>query len=314
MFSELSLAEKDSDLSFNPGLLALIGEINGFGVTVSDRDSEYVIRIFAKAPYIHEKEIAATIISLSESLSKNTINSQCCEYSFVEVRMNKICLLQEKLVLMIDFLDKLTELMAELEITGEKPVLPEKPVSEQAAPKTRRKLRNVRLGFDFGSIKGLFGALLAVFAMTFISTLVIKYNENESSSLAITLSWWTSAAIPTLLIFFDYRFLAKKLDAFGIIVCPVLSVLTAFLSAIFVGAKTTAVLTECTFAEGFGKLGEVIEMNTDFAHFISMYLVEGVIVAVAVSIAVCLWYFSKHPDEMFKTEKSIEKDKNDNKK
>ena len=57
MFSELSIAEKDSGLSYNPGLLALIGEKNGFGVTVSDRGSEYVMRIFAKAPYIHEKEI-----------------------------------------------------------------------------------------------------------------------------------------------------------------------------------------------------------------------------------------------------------------
>lgn len=298
-FSELSFAEKDSGLTFDPQRLMLTGEKRGFGVTVTDSGNEYIVKIFAKEPYKAEKEISDGIISMSESLSKNTINSQQCEYGFIEVKLNKSCLLQEKLVLLIDFLDKLTMLMKGLEIDGSPAVIPAiKPESKSDL----KKIRKIRLGFDFGSIKGLFGALVAVFAMTFISTLFITYEEETSSSLAITLSWWTSAALPTLLIFFDYRFLAKKLDAFGVIICPVLSVAAAFLSTIFIGAKTTARLTECTFAEGFGRISETTEANPDFAHFISMYLAESVIVSIAVSIAACLWYFNKHPDEMFRTE------------
>lgn len=298
-FSELSFAEKDSGLAFDPERLMLTGEKLGFGVTVADIGNEYIVKIFAKEPYKSEKEISDGIISMSESLSKNTINSQRCEYNFVEVKLNKSCLLQEKLVLLIDFLDKLTMLMQKLEINGSPAVIP---AVKAESKSDSRKVRKIRLGFDLGSIKGLFGALVAVFTMTFISTLFITYKEETSSSIAITLSWWTSAALPTLLIFFDYRFLAKKLDAFGIIICPVLSVVTAFLSTIFIGAKTAARLTECTFAEGFGRIAEITETNPDFAHFISMYLVESIIVSIAVSIAVCLWYFNKHPDEMFKTE------------
>ncbi len=298
-FSELSFAEKDSGLTFDPERLMLTGEKLGYGMTVADIGNEYIVKIFAKEPYKSEKEISDGIISMSESLSKNTINSQRCEYNFVEVKLNKSCLLQEKLVLLIDFLDKLTMLMQKLEINGSPAVIP----AVKAESKSDvRKVRKIRLGFDLGSIKGLFGALVAVFTMTFISTLFITYKEETSSSIAITLSWWTSAALPTLLIFFDYRFLAKKLDAFGIIICPVLSVVTAFLSTIFIGAKTAARLIECTFAEGFGRIAEITETNPDFAHFISMYLVESIIVSIAVSIAVCLWYFNKHPDEMFKTE------------
>ncbi len=308
-FTELSLAEKDSGLSFDAQRRSLIGKKGEYGVTVTDLDSEYIVTVFAKEPYKKEKELSAAIIELSESLSKNTINSQRYEYSFVEIRMNKICLLQEKLILLIDFLDKLTEFMKNNGITGAEPVLPPL-VTENIQKLSHGKVRKIHLGFDFNSIKGLFGALIAVFAMTFISTLLITYKEEANSSLAITLSWWTSAAVPVLLIFFDYRFLAKKLDAFGIIVCPVLSVVTSFLSTLFIAAKTSAMLTGCTFAEGFGRISEITEANSDFSNFVSMYLVESIIVSVAVSIAVCIWYFNKHPDEMFKTEIAVEKDEN----
>lgn len=312
-FTELSLAENDSGLSFDEERRALIGKKGAYGVTVADTDDEYIVRVFAKEPYKAENEISRGIIKLSESLSKNTINSQCCEYGFVEVKMNKICLLQEKLILLIDFLDKLTELMENLGIMGAEPVPP--PLTAMNKQKQSSvKSRKIHLGFDFGSIKGLLGALIAVFAMSFISTLVITYNENASSSLTITLSWWTSAAVPTLLIFFDYRFLAKKLDAFGIIICPLMSILNSFLSTFFISAKSAARLTECSFAEGFGRVGSVAETNEDFANFISMYLIESIIVSVAVSIAVCLWYFSKHPDEMFKAEITPENNEKQSKK
>lgn len=307
-FTELSLAEKDSGLSFDSSRRALTGKKRAYGVTVTDTGDEYTVKIFAEEPYRSEKEIAAAIISLSESLSKNTINSQCCEYGFVEVRMNKNCLLQEKLVLLIDFLDKLTEFMEESGISGSEPVLPPL-VKEPERKPVSRGVRKIHLGFDFNSIKGLFGALIAVFAMTFISSFLITYKE-DVSSLAITISWWTTAAAATALIFFDYRFLAKKLDAFGIIICPLLAVLTSFLSTALIAAKSAAKLTGCTFAEGFDRIASVAEINTNFSNAMSMYLVESIIVSVAVSIAVCVWYFNRHPDEMFRTEIIAENSEN----
>ena len=299
-FSELSLAETDSGLSYDAERTALIGKKLGYGVIVSDENDEYIIKIFAETPFRYEKTIADSINNLSKSLSKNTINSQNCEYGYIEVKMNKYCLLQENIILLIDFLDKLTELIASLGIKGAEPQLPKIP-QPKSKEQTDKNIKKINLRFDFNSIKGLFGAIVAVFAMTFISSLLITYKEGVSS-LTISISWWTTAAAATALIFFDYRFLARKLDAFGIIICPVLSVVTAFLSTLSVGAKTAAILTECSFAEGFGKIGEVMETNPDFSHFISMYLIESVIITIAVSIIFCLWYFSKHPNEMFKTE------------
>lgn len=300
IFSELSLAETDTGLTYDRDRAALIGKKLGFGVVVSDEQDEYAVKIFAEMPFKHEKAIAEIINELGESLSKNTINSQGCEYGFVEVRLNKNCLLQENLVLLIDFLDKLTEQLNTLGIKGAEPVLPT--ISHPEPKKQDEKnIRKINLKFDFNSIKGLIGAVVAVFAMTFISSLLITYKE-DVSSIAITISWWTTAAAATALIFFDYRFLAKKLDAFGIIICPLLSVTTSFLSTLSVGAKTAAILTECSFAEGFRRIGEVIETNPDFAHFISMYLIESIIITIAISIIFCLWYFNKHPNEMFKTE------------
>ena len=76
VFSELSLAEKDSGLTYDRERLSLIGTKNGFGTVVTDTGDEYTVKIFAKEPFHHEKAIATGIISLSESLSKNTINSQ----------------------------------------------------------------------------------------------------------------------------------------------------------------------------------------------------------------------------------------------
>ena len=79
IFSELSFAEADSGLTYNRERGALLGKKLGFGTVISDENDEYIVRIFAETPFRHEKEIADIINKLSESLSKNTINSQCCE-------------------------------------------------------------------------------------------------------------------------------------------------------------------------------------------------------------------------------------------
>lgn len=306
-FSELSLAEKDSGLTFDKERLMLIGAKNGYGVTIADTDDEYCLKVFAEKPFTFEKEIQSGIIKLSESLSKNTINSQRCEYGYVEVKLCKGCLLQEKLVLLIDFLDKLTELLNSLDIKGSDPLVP-KIEKKESSPKPQNNVKKIKLGFNFNSIKGLFGAVLGGFAMVFISSMLISYSENTNTSLLSSVGYYMTSIAATALIFFDYRFLAKKLDAFGIITCPIISVLTAVFSSVTVGAKSAAKLTGCTFADGFGKITEYYEISPDFASFLAGYLVQGVIISVLASIIICIWYFNRHPDDMFKNEKIIGND------
>ena len=51
-YSELSLAERDTGLSFDSENLSLIGEMNSFGVTISDRGDGMAFRatnIFCKS-------------------------------------------------------------------------------------------------------------------------------------------------------------------------------------------------------------------------------------------------------------------------
>ncbi len=300
IFSELSLAEKDSGLTYSSELVTLSGTKNGFGVTVTDSGDEYVLRVFAEEPYKLEKSIAEGIISLSESLSKNTINSQCCEFGYTEVKLNKSCLLQENLLLLIDFLDKLTLLMKELGINGAEPVLPK--VKKTEPEPLTENVRKIRLGFNFGSIKGLFGALIASFASIWIAQMLVKVSPDNPAKLSGDISAYVLAAVTTALIFFDYRFLAKKLDAFGVIVCPVLSLITAVLSSAAVAAKAISAIAEVSLVEAFSKLGSLYEFNADIASFAESYLISGVLISAVASVAVCVFYFTRHPEEMFNSE------------
>lgn len=306
-FSELSLAEADSGLSYDAERLTLHGIKLGYGTIVSDINDEYIVRIFAETPFKHEKAIADTINKLSESLSKNTINSQRCEYGFIEVRLNKYCLLQEKLVLLIDFLDKLTEQLKTLGIAGAEPVLPKIPEPEikKQAAKNEKK---INLRFDLNSIKGLFGALVAGFASIWIAQMLVRVSPDKTVPDSGMINSYVIAFITTALVFFDYRFLAKKIDAFGVIVCPVISVLTAVLSSAAVAAKIISHIAEVPLAEGFARIGGIYDFNEDVAHFAEVYFVAGVLISILSSVIVCVYYFNRHPEEMFSNEIIIKND------
>lgn len=306
-FSELSLAEADSGLSYVAERMALIGNKLGYGTVVSDENDEYVVKIFAETPFKHEKEIAGIINKLSESLSKNTINSQLCEYGFIEIRLNKYCLLQENLVLLIDFLDKLTEQLTTLGIKGSNPQLPKIPQPE-IEKQTDKNVKKINLRFDFNSIKGLFGALLAGFASIWIAQMLITVTPDKTVPDSGMINSYVIAFITTALIFFDYRFLAKKLDAFGVIVCPVVSLLTAVMSSATVAAKVISRIAEIPITEGFAKIGGLYDFNADAAHFVEAYLVSGVLISMLSSVIVCVYYFNRHPDEMFSNEIIIKND------
>ena len=312
-FSELSLAEADSGLLYDAERAALIGKKIGYGTVVSDENDEYIVRIFAETPFRHEKEIADIINKLSESLSKNTINSQCCEYGFIEVRLNKYCLLQENLVLLIDFLDKLTEQLDLLGVRGADAKLPEIPQPE-TKKQTDKKIKKINLRFDFNSIKGLFGALIAGFASIWIAQMLVTITPDKTVPGSATINSYVIAFITTALIFFDYRFLAKKIDAFGVIVCPVVSLLTAVMSSAAVAAKVISLIAEVPLAEGFARIGGIYDFNEDAAHFVEVYFVAGILISMLSSVIVCIYYFNRHPEEMFSNEIIIKNDDEKHKK
>ncbi len=312
-FSELSLAEADSGLTYNTESLALTGTKLDYGTVVIDKNDEYIVRIFAETPFKYEKAIADGINKLSESLSKNTINSQCCEYSFVEVKLNKYCLLQENLVLLIDFLDKLTELLSDLGIKGAEPVLPVIPQPE-IKKKTENNIKKINLKFDFNSIKGLLGALIAGFASIWIAQMLVTVTPDKTIPASKMINSYVIAFLTTALVFFDYRFLARKLDAFGVIVCPVISVITALLSSVTVAAKVISGIAEIPFAEGFAKIGTLYDFNSEAASFVEGYLIAGILISILASIVVCIYYFNRHPDEMFNNEIIMKNDDKNHKK
>ncbi len=309
-FSELSLIEKDIGLKFDSNRLSLIGEKLGYGIIISDSDNEYVVKVYAEKPYTCEQDIANGIVKLSESLSKNTINSQKCEYNFVEVNLNKDCLLQENIVLLIDFLDKLTEHLKNLGIKGKAAVLP--PVIRTEERKiTAKNLKKVRLSFDINSVKGLFGAFIGAAAMVFIASMSVRFKKASTTSLSGEIGAYIISSVTTALIFFDYRFLAKKLDPFGVVVCPALSLIAAVLSPLTVAAKSAALIEETTLAEGFGIITDLYGYSPDLASFTAGYLMKGVIITILCSILICVWYFNKYPEHMVKAE--ITEEKGDNK-
>ncbi len=307
IFSELSLAAHDCGLTYNEESAALVGFMNNLGVVILERGDEYILRISAEKPYRFEEAIKSEICTLSESMPKNTINRQCCNTDNCEIYLRKSALLQENLALLVAFSETLTEYLNSLGLVGKDPVIPEKTAAQNISPE-KKPARRIKLSFDFGSVKGLFGALIGAAAMVFITYALVTFETEQDAASTLTEigSYVLSAAAATL-IFFDYRFLARKLDAFGVIACPVISVVSSVFAAILATAKSFAYLTGTSALAALANLDKLYELSPDLASAGGGYLLTSVVISVFASLLNCLWYFSKHPDEMTKTEKIDEK-------
>lgn len=302
-YSELSLAENDTGFRYDPALLTLYGERRGYGIAVSDRDEEYLITVYVKEPYKKEKAVFSEISALESVLPKNALLGQRCELGSVEVRLRRDLFLQERLPSLFDFSDRIIGALAGIGIDGAPVKLPEPAVP---APKEKTETaEKIKLGFDLKSIRGLIGAVIGAIAMAFIAMASLDLRSKSGIGGTVTeLSGYVLAAAATLLIFSDYRFLAQKLDAFGVIVCPILSVLCAVFSALLATAKAFAAIENISFGNAFSKLSEIYETQPEVAAFGAGYLLIGVVISGLASLLYCLWYFNKHPDEMVRNEKS----------
>lgn len=302
-YSELSLAENDTGFRYDPALLTLYGEKRGYGIAVSDRDEEYIITVYAKEPYKKEKDVFSEISALESALPKNALLGQRCELGSVEIRLRRDLFLQERLPSLFAFSDRIIDALAGIGIDGAPVKLP-----EQAAPAPKEKTETtekIKLSFDLKSIRGLIGAVIGSIAMAFIAMASLDLRSKSGIGGTFTeLSGYVLAAAATLLIFSDYRFLARKLDAFGVIVCPILSVLCAVFSAFLATAKAFAATAGISFSDALSRLNELYEAAPEIAAFGSGTLLTGVVISGFSSLLYCLWYFNKHPDEMVRNEKN----------
>ncbi|MCM1335550.1 MAG: hypothetical protein NC237_10915, partial [Eubacterium sp.] len=162
----------------------------------------------------------------------------------------------------------------------------------------------IKLGFDLGSVKGLVGAVVGAVAMVFIAMAAIDLRSKSGIGGTVAeLGGYVLSAAATLLIFSDYRFLAQKLDAFGVVTCPILSILCAVFSALLATAKAFAAAEGIAVSAALGRLAELYEASPEIAAFGAGYLLTGAVIAGFSSLGYCLWYFKKHPDEMIRAEK-----------
>ncbi len=310
MFSELSFITEETGLSFSGERTALYGVKCGFGIIVYDDGGRYRTEVFCERPFERESEIFPIISALGESLPKNTIISQSCEVGQIIVWLEKYNLLQENVEYLIEFLDKLANELSALGLSGREYRFP---TVKKASEEPDKKLVKIKLGFDRRSIFGLLGSVLGAAAMTVIAVFLVNVKaEVNAFGLAFEVSAYIFSAVTTLVIFADYRFVSRKLDAFGIIICTVLSAASVVLSGFGAGAKACGQIAGVSFLEAVRGLPSYLAQNTDVDSFMMGYITRGLILSVLLSVLICIFYFTRHPEETVLTEKTIDPDSDDN--
>ena len=150
--------------------------------------------------------------------------------------------------------------------------------------------------------------------MIVISILTVDAKaEADAFGLSFEVSTYILSALTTAVIFADYRFLARKLDACGIMTCPVLSVISVILSGLGAGVRACAKLAQVSFMTVLRDYPRYLEFDTDgfIDKFTAGYITRGLLLAVIASIGFCVVYFERHPDETVLSEKVRETKRRD---
>lgn len=307
MFSELSGITAETGLSFSGQHCALYGTLHGFGVTVTDRDGRYTADIFCEKPSDSSADISALISGLGESLPKNALISQSCGIETVTAELDKCSLLQENVIYLIGFLDKLTEGLGALGIAGkEYRFFAEQKLSGAASAEEGYR---VKLGFDLRSVLGIVGAVIGAAAMVVISVLLVNADvEITAFGLSFEVSAYILSGITAVVVFADYRFLARKLDACGVMICPVLTVLAVILSGLGAGVRACAKFAGVSFMQALRDYASLLAGYPEVDKFVTGYITRGVVLSVVAAIVICIYYFNRHPDETVRSEKVVTKD------
>lgn len=312
IFSELSLAQNDFGLEYFSDNAALCGEKNGFGVCVYDMpdDNRYAVCIFAELHTQDFSSVTALVNKICEGLPKNTTVSHSEAAGGISVNLLRDALLQENITLLIEFLDKLTAALANAEIKGKPPVLKAIAAKKQQ-PAKAEKARTIKLRFDLGSVKGIFGAVIAAIVCVTLSVLAVSLDSaffiGEVYAIAI-------GALTALLIIFDYAFLARKIDACGLIFNSVLTFLSIYISSYSVGVKEyLRLLPDKSLSDIFSEYTDLTsrfaESNPEITAFQLELFTKGLFAAAAASVVAYMIYFRRNSSEMYADEKTLQNTK-----
>ena len=309
MFSELGGITEETGLEYSGERASLYGDKRGFGVTVTDAGDLYTVKVFCDRPFERETVIFPAVTGLGEGLPKNTVMSQSCEVGYVSVELDKYSLLQENIVYLTEFLDKLTEELEKIGLAGRPYSFPgEKKAVADEAPKGSVR---VKLGFDGRSVLGVLGAFLGAFAMVVIAVLTVNADfEINTLELRFEVSTYILTAITAVVVFADYRFIARKLDACGVIVCPLFTLAAVVLSGLGAGVRACAKFAEIPFMQALRSFPHYLEQYGEVGSFMFGYISRGMILAVVACILIYIFYFSRHQDETELSEKVVSKDEN----
>ena len=303
VFSELKNICAETGLSFSEERTALYGELRGLGVTVSDSDDGYDVRFFCERPFEREGEIFPVITALSAPLPKNALLSQSCEVGYVRVLLDKYSLVQENIVFLAEFIGSLADKLDELHLTGKPYSFPRTARAAEPVKAGKDDVR-VKLGFDRRSVFGLLGSLLGAAAMTVIAILIVNVKgEVDAFGLAFEVSTYILSAATVFVVFADYRFIARKLDAAGIIACPLMSAASVVLAGFGAGVKTCAQLAGVSFMSALRDYPTYLAAAPEVDKFVAGYITRGLVLSVVASIIFCIIYFERHPDETILSEK-----------
>lgn len=307
MFSELGGITEETGLEYSGERASLYGMKHGFGVIVADAGDLYTVKVFCERPFERESVIFPLVTALGEGLPKNTVMSQSCEVGYVCAELDKYSLLQENIVYLTEFLDKLTEELEKLGLVGEPYSFPrEKQVIAEEVPSGSVR---VKLRFDLRSILGVLGALLGAFAMVVIAILTVNADfEINTLELRFEISTYILSGITAVVVFADYRFIARKLDACGVIVCPLFAITAVVLSGLGAGVRACAKFAEVSFLQALRSFPQYLEQYESVGSFVFGYITRGVILAVVACILIYIFYFNRHQDETELSEKVVSKD------
>ncbi|MBQ3841549.1 MAG: hypothetical protein II820_02535 [Ruminiclostridium sp.] len=308
MFSELAGIAPETGLEFD-GEDTLYGYIRGYGVTVTETGDHYRVKLFCEMPSgmsdTGVKELIGAVSELGEGLPKNAVRSLSREDGCVVILLDKYCLFQENAEYLIVFLDKLAGVPERFGIKGAG-YMTERKFSAKApeAPKPEKGEVLIKLGFDARSLLGVLGAIVGAAAMIVIAVLTVNADlEINTFELRFEISTYILSAITAAVVFADYRFLARKLDACGVIVCPVLTLASVVLSGLGAGVKACAEFAGVSFMEALRGFPQYLERYENVGSFMFGYISRGIILAVIACIAIYIFYFNRHPDETMRSER-----------
>lgn len=302
-FSELKMLSEDTALDYVEEKTALRGTKHGIPVNVSDENDKYIVTFFVKIPLSLDPQVSEKINSLALTMPSNAILSQKSELNYLRVELFSRVLFQEDAVYVVEFLEEMTSYLSTLELEPteviERVIAPEKP--QKLVRKLNRKLSADR--FDKRTVIGIIGAFVGMAACIFLQGYALKMSADDAflPVKAVVLGLAVS-----LVILFDYRLFAKKLDIGGIVFTTLFMLIFSVLGSALSNAVTVnSIITQSRMSPGIFE----IALNTPYyaAEYMTMgYIIEAVICNI-LGMAVgaggfYIWYFRRNSVQMYESE------------